>query len=238
MRLLVSPRNRAEAMEAVKGGADIIDVKNPDEGSLGANYPWIISEIQGVVPESREVSAALGDFPYLPATASLAARGAASLGVDYVKIGLYGAKNLSQGLGIASSVVKSVRECNAGVKVVVAGYADCELIGSLSPVDVLEASFKAGADVYMLDTALKDGRNLFDHLSCGDLARLAGIAHERGLLVAVGGSLGGGDVKDLIDAGIDILGVRGAVCSQGDRMGGYIEREKVRALKELIENIG
>ncbi len=238
MRLLVSPRDGAEAVEAVEGGADIIDVKNPDEGSLGANYPWIISEIQGVVPQEREVSAALGDFPYLPATASLAARGAALLEVDYVKIGLYGAKNLSQGLDIASSVVKSVRECNAGVKVVVAGYADYKLIGSVSPVDVLEASFKAGADVYMLDTALKDGRNLFDHLSCRDLARLTGIAHERGLLVAVGGSLGEADIKTLIDAGIDILGVRGAVCSQGDRLGGRIIRERVKALKELMENSG
>ncbi|MEA1925590.1 MAG: (5-formylfuran-3-yl)methyl phosphate synthase [Candidatus Altiarchaeota archaeon] len=238
MRLLVSPRNRAEAMDAVQGGADIIDVKNPDEGSLGANYPWVISEIRGVVPKAREVSAALGDFPYLPGTASLAAWGAASLGVDYVKIGLYGAKNLSQGLGIASSVVKSVRECNAGVKVVVAGYADYELIDSVSPVDVLKASFKAGADVYMLDTALKDGRNLFDHISSGDLARLANLAHEKGLLVAVGGSLDGADVKSLLDAGIDILGVRGAVCSRGDRVGGCITRERVKTLKGLIENTG
>ncbi|OYT54245.1 MAG: hypothetical protein B6U72_03540 [Candidatus Altiarchaeales archaeon ex4484_2] len=238
MRLLVSPRNRAEAVEAVQGGADIIDVKNPDEGSLGANYPWVISEIQGVVPAAREVSAAVGDFPYLPGTASLAARGAASLGVNYVKIGLYGAKNFSQGLDIASSVVKSVRGCNTDAKVVVAGYADYELIDSISPKDVLRASVKAGADVYMLDTALKDGRNLFDHLSCGDLAGLAGVAHERGLLVAVGGSLDGADVKAILDAGIDILGVRGAVCSRGDRVDGSIRRERVAALKELIENTG
>ncbi len=236
MRLLVSPRNRAEAVEAVQGGADIIDVKNPDEGSLGANYPWVISEIREVVPAAREVSAAVGDFLYLPGTASLAARGAASLGVDYVKIGLHGIKDLFQGFDIASSVVKSVRECNTGAKVVVAGYADYELIDSISPEDVLRASVKAGADVYMLDTALKDGRNLFDHLSAVDLAGLVDVAHERGLLVAVGGSLDGDNVKTLLDAGIDILGVRGAVCSRGDRVDGSIRRERVAALKELIEN--
>lgn len=39
MKLLVSPINKEEAIAAYKGGADIIDVKNPKEGSLGANFP-------------------------------------------------------------------------------------------------------------------------------------------------------------------------------------------------------
>jgi uncharacterized protein (UPF0264 family) len=39
--LLISPINTQEAREAINGGADIIDVKNPKEGSLGANFPWV-----------------------------------------------------------------------------------------------------------------------------------------------------------------------------------------------------
>ncbi|GAG10930.1 unnamed protein product, partial [marine sediment metagenome] len=31
MKLLISPIDRDEALEAIKGGADIIDVKNPAE---------------------------------------------------------------------------------------------------------------------------------------------------------------------------------------------------------------
>ena len=34
-RLLVSVRNAEEALMAVRGGADIIDVKEPSKGSLG-----------------------------------------------------------------------------------------------------------------------------------------------------------------------------------------------------------
>ena len=49
MKLLVSPVNKEEAIIASKGGADIVDVKNPKEGSLGANFPWIIKEIKEAV---------------------------------------------------------------------------------------------------------------------------------------------------------------------------------------------
>ena len=38
MKVLISPKDEFEATEAVNGGADIIDVKNPIEGSLGANF--------------------------------------------------------------------------------------------------------------------------------------------------------------------------------------------------------
>ncbi len=37
MLLLISPIQK-EAQEAIEGGADIIDVKNPKEGSLRANF--------------------------------------------------------------------------------------------------------------------------------------------------------------------------------------------------------
>ena len=39
MRLLVSVVDAAEARLAVAGGVDIVDVKNPAEGSLGAPAP-------------------------------------------------------------------------------------------------------------------------------------------------------------------------------------------------------
>ncbi|MFX1267117.1 MAG: (5-formylfuran-3-yl)methyl phosphate synthase, partial [Promethearchaeota archaeon] len=42
MKLLVSPRNLEEAAVAIESNVDYIDCKNPDEGSLGANFPWII----------------------------------------------------------------------------------------------------------------------------------------------------------------------------------------------------
>lgn len=76
MELLVSAINLDEAKEALAGGADILDVKNPKEGSLGANFPWIIKEISDYA-EDVIVSTTIGDVPYKPGTVSLAALGSA-----------------------------------------------------------------------------------------------------------------------------------------------------------------
>jgi len=89
IKLLVSPTNLEEARNSIIGGADIIDVKNPLEGSLGANFPWVIKEIRKLVRKYNglEISATLGDLPNLPGTASLAALGLANCDVDYIKVG-------------------------------------------------------------------------------------------------------------------------------------------------------
>ena len=62
MQLLVSPSSIDEARHS--GAADIIDVKKPSEGSLGANFPWVIREIKQF--SKKPVSAAIGDFDYKP----------------------------------------------------------------------------------------------------------------------------------------------------------------------------
>ena len=62
MQLLVSPSTIDEAKRS--SAADIIDVKKPSEGSLGANFPWVIREIKTL--SAKPVSAAIGDFDYKP----------------------------------------------------------------------------------------------------------------------------------------------------------------------------
>ncbi|HNS24866.1 MAG TPA: (5-formylfuran-3-yl)methyl phosphate synthase, partial [Methanobacteriaceae archaeon] len=96
MLLLISPINTQEAQEAIDGGADIIDVKNPKEGSLGANFPWVIRSIREITPKDLMVSATLGDVPYKPGTVALAAAGAVLSGADYIKVGLYGTRNYDE----------------------------------------------------------------------------------------------------------------------------------------------
>ena len=50
MKLLVSVVDAAEARVAAAAGADIIDVKNPAEGSLGAPTPAVIADVRAAVP--------------------------------------------------------------------------------------------------------------------------------------------------------------------------------------------
>lgn len=60
--LLVSVRNAKEAMAALVGGADLIDVKEPLAGSLGAATPKTWQEIGEVVGGEKPLSAALGEL--------------------------------------------------------------------------------------------------------------------------------------------------------------------------------
>src|SRR6476620_4190786 len=60
--LLVSVRSAVEALAALAGGADVIDVKEPSQGSLGAADDNTISAVVRAVAGRAPVSAALGEL--------------------------------------------------------------------------------------------------------------------------------------------------------------------------------
>ena len=126
MQLLVSPSSITEAKDST--AADIIDVKKPSEGSLGANFPWVIREIKSF--SKKPVSAAIGDFDFRPGGASLAAYGAACAGADYVKIGL-AFEGDEQAREVISAVVRAVKEEFPKKYVVIAAYSDYERMHSI-----------------------------------------------------------------------------------------------------------
>ena len=86
MQLLVSVANATEARDAVDGGADLIDAKNPLNGALGAVSLSMLREIHAAVADRRVVSAALGDADD-EETIERAAFAYAATGVGFVKVG-------------------------------------------------------------------------------------------------------------------------------------------------------
>lgn len=48
--LFMSSKEVSESLAAFRGRADTVDVKNPEEGSLGINFPRIISKIREPLP--------------------------------------------------------------------------------------------------------------------------------------------------------------------------------------------
>lgn len=232
--LLVSPKNLSEAMAAYEGGADIIDIKNPEEGSLGANFPWVISEIREAIPSDVPVSAAIGDVPYLPGTASLAAYGILKSGADIIKVGIKGPKDKEEAVDLMEKVVRSARENSS--KVVVCGYGDYERSETIHPMLIPEVAQESGADIAMLDTAVKDGKPLTHFLDYEELDDFIQKSRSLGLQAALAGSLGFEEISNLNDLNPDIIGVRGAVCRNNDRRKGMISEEPVRELKRLLED--
>jgi (5-formylfuran-3-yl)methyl phosphate synthase len=216
MRLLLSVTDADEARVAVGAGVDIVDVKNPAEGSLGAPRPGVIERVREVVPPEHPVSAAIGDLPNLPGTAALAALGAARSGAAYVKVGLWGTSTTDE----AVAVLRAAREAVDGGAVVIAGaYADAQRVpgGSLPPQAVVAAAHGAGVAGCLLDTALKDGRGLFEWLTPEALTALVAEGHAAGLEMALAGALRAEDLTVVRTTGADIAGVRSAACRDGRR---------------------
>ena len=219
MRVLISPINADEAVIAYECGTDIIDIKNTSEGSLGASFPWVIREvIERVGDPEVTFSATLGDLPFKPGTAALAARGAVTSGVTYIKAGLHGPM---------TAVNRAAKEVNNDVLVVTAGYADYRRFDGLKPLQLVEIATEAKTDLVMMDTLFKDGKTLFDSCDLAELQEFVATAHENALEVALAGSIRLQHLDQLVSIGTDIVGVRGAVCGGLNRKA-TIDREKAR----------
>ncbi|MCL7412465.1 MAG: (5-formylfuran-3-yl)methyl phosphate synthase [ANME-2 cluster archaeon] len=232
MKLLVSPINREEAKAAANGGADIIDVKNPKEGSLGANFPWIIRSVKEAISSIRPISATIGDLNYKPGTASLASLGAAVSGADYIKLGLYDIQTREQALDMSEHVVRSVKDYDPTKKVVISGYSDYKRINSIPVSDLPSVCAESGADVVMMDTGIKDGRSTFEFMTNAELSSFINSAHDLGLETAIAGTIKFEDIDALNQLGPDIIGVRGCVCG-GDRTSS-IQQHLVEELKSIL----
>lgn len=228
--------NEKEALEVVAGGADIIDVKNPLEGALGANFPWIIRRIKDITPKKLEVSCTIGEVGNFPGSVSLAALGAASLGVDYIKVGLKGVKTPEEAIYLLQSVKRAAKECNPKIKIAVAGYADAEKIGAIDPLFVPEIAHKAQVEVAMIDTSIKDGENLFDHLSIETIKKFINSTHGFGLQAALAGSLRKQDLPVVYGLGADVAGLRSAACTNNNRVTGQITRKRVSELVATVKH--
>jgi uncharacterized protein (UPF0264 family) len=231
MRLLVSVVDAQEVEEAILGGAEIIDIKNPREGSLGAQPPRKIAEIVSVIPLGVESSAAIGDVPSLPGTAALAAAGAAQCGVNYVKVGLLHVPNATNARELLTEVRAAVKACNASARLIACAYADTTSASRLLELPVVAGA--AGVDGCMLDTARKDGTSLRSCIGTEQLQEFIAACRQASLLSALAGSLQGADFEWVRKLAPDVVGVRGAACT-GDRVMGRISKDRLAKIREAL----
>jgi uncharacterized protein (UPF0264 family) len=133
-----------------------------------------------------------------------------------------------------TAVVRTIKEYDENIIVVACGYADAYKIGSVLPEEIPRVAKNSKSDIAMLDTYIKDGHRLTDHMNNNELNVFVQTAHDYGLKVALAGSVNKNDVKMLKDIGCDIMGVRGCVCSGGDRNTGIINHNLVKELKDNI----
>ncbi len=218
---LASVTSADEAEIVLAAGADIMDLKDPAAGALGALPAPAIRGAVARVAGRRTVSATAGDLAMRPGTVADAVARIADLGVDIVKVGLFDGGDRS------GCIAALARQAAAGTRLVAVMFADQD--PDLTLLDPLRDNGFAGA---MLDTADKRGGRLRDHLTAPGLAAFVRRARDCGLISGLAGSLRLIDVAPLLELAPDYLGFRGALCAAGRTS--VIDPERVRAVRAAI----
>ena len=227
MRLLVSVRGPAEARAARRGGADVIDAKDPAHGALGPVGPARLAAICRAVGAGRPVSAALGDGADEAGVLGRATA-AARLGMAFVKVGFAGVPSERWAARLARAVRHTV---GAGTEVVLVAYADWQSVDGPPPAQILAVAHGGGAAGVLLDTARK-AAPLFALASPDTVAAWVAAAHAGGLFAALAGSLAGADFATARALGAEVVGVRGAACVGGRT--GRVSAARVARLKAFL----
>ncbi len=218
---LASVRDAAEAEMAIGVGADIIDLKDPGQGALGALAPDTIAACVRRIAARAPVSATIGDLPLEGETVRNAVLATAASGVDYVKLGLFPGGDAERSLSLLTTEA-------AHIRLIVVLFAD-----ALPDFDAIGLAARIGAHGVMFDTMGKDAGSLPDRMSFMALAEYIASAKAEGLVVGLAGSLKAKHVPSLVALAPDLLGFRGALCQCGDRSQD-LDPVRLAAIRALI----
>jgi uncharacterized protein (UPF0264 family) len=223
--LLVSVRDLAEARIALAAGVDLIDVKEPSRGSLGAASAEVWQSVARFVAGRRLVSLALGEL----AEGIDPTRLSSAAGASFAKVGLAGMRRELDWPQRWRSVVEDLP---AGTRPVAVAYADWQAAGAPALDEVLTTGAAAGCPYLLVDTYDKSRGNLLAHLSASELHVLAAQARAAGVELVLAGSLDERAILKLLPLAPAYIAVRGAVCT-GDRKG-QIDETKIQRLQEIL----
>ncbi len=228
--LLVSVRDAAEAELALAAGVDLIDVKEPLAGPLGAADPATIGRVATAIaraPASRRVplSVALGE---LTEQATAPARQWPAR-IDFAKLGLAGCAALPDWRGRWASELESWPARMGRVAVV---YADWRVAVAPPPADVLDLARELGCTAALVDTFDKSAGSLVEHWTPAEIREFIGAARQRGMLAVVGGGLARRNLGQIVRLEPDFIAVRGAACRGG--RSGPLCRARLRRLVQLL----
>jgi uncharacterized protein (UPF0264 family) len=216
--MLASVRTLEEASVALRLGADLIDLKEPSRGALGALDHAAVRVMVHMIAGRRPVSATIGDQPEMePSPMAAAAEQMAATGVNFIKVGLFLHPRVTACIEALSNIAR-------GVHLIAVLLADQPWrlthgggAGVLEVRRVLQAVADSGFAGAMLDTGRKDRGSLRAWRSEAELAYFIRQAKTLGLLCGLAGSLQETDIALLLDLQPDYLGFRGALCGNGAR---------------------
>jgi|TARA_R110000851_G_scaffold124035_1_gene254048 (5-formylfuran-3-yl)methyl phosphate synthase len=226
---LASVESLEEAQLLVEQLPDILDMKNPSKGALGALTHQTVTQIVKWINKRCLCSATVGDLPMQAEIISAAIRSMADTGVDYVKVGLFDESGLIQCIQQLEPTIRSLKK-----PVIAVIFAD-----QLPQQKLISLLAKSGFAGVMLDTASKDGQGLLNHLSVETLQQFVVEAKSAGLLCGLAGALRIEDIETLSPLQADYLGFRSALCQQHrrtNRLDPYLAKQIHNQLNAALPN--
>lgn len=205
--MLASINSLEEALQIQSLDIDIIDLKNPAQGALGALPIHTVKQIVTILGPEKTISATVGDLPMQKGIILEAVQNMEKTAVDYIKIGFFPGGDNKAIINVLGDFIQSSQ-----AKLIAVLMADLQADFSLLPT-LSDAGF-AGV---MLDTANKNAGSLTDILSLGQLQKFVTLARQNNLLTGLAGSLRPWHIDDLLALKPDYLGFRGALCQQHQR---------------------
>lgn len=204
--MLASVTSLDEAVMALDADVDIIDLKQPAFGALGALDVDLVRLIVAAINGKCPVSATIGDLPMQPEPVFNAVKAMAGTGVDYIKIGFF------PGDEWQGTVARLTTLTQHNMALIAVLFAD-------SAIDfaVLNMLKNAGFTGVMLDTMNKQNGSLTQIMAKTEIARFVRHAKSRRLICGLAGSLRLEDIPGLLSCQPDYLGFRGALCLQRNR---------------------
>jgi len=232
--LLVSARNRSEALIALDAGVDVLDLKEPEHGPLGAVDRKVLVDVIGGLEENGyldgegPLSVALGELlDWNEPPAQLPTQ------VRYAKLGLAGMTRHSDW---KSRWIVAMTSLGDHVTPVAVAYADHQLANSPEPDEILAFATGYGCRAFLLDTFDKQAGALNRHLPAAELNRMIDQARNVGMTVVLAGSISRSNIQAIMECGPDLVAIRTAACSGGRT--GNLCGDRIRDFKQLMSELG
>jgi uncharacterized protein (UPF0264 family) len=222
--MLASVNSLAEAVLALSANVDIIDLKQPASGALGALDIDLVRQIVAEINQRCPVSATIGDLPMQPDLVLNAARAMSETGADYIKIGFF------PGGDWPGTVSRLSALCRQNIALIAVLFADGQ--PDLTIVDSLKEAGFAGV---MLDTMAKQRGSLMQIMRQSEIGQFVRLVKTRQLLCGLAGSLKLQDITGLLTLQPDYLGFRGALCLEQKRTE-QLDKSSILRIKQAIHD--
>jgi len=220
--MLASVNSLGEVNFILQTDVDIIDLKNPAQGALGALSTDLVSSIVKRVNQQKPVSATVGDLPMQPKVVFDAVSAMANTGVDYIKIGFFPDGDWQTTLSKLATISQQ------GHQLIAVLFADTTL-----DLDIISTLKKAGFCGVMLDTMDKSKGSLLNVMPYSTIETFVKKAQAEQLLCGLAGSLKKTDIAQLLPLDSDYLGFRGALCTNNNRTA-QLDKQAIDAIVKLF----